>query len=322
MPEPDSSPLVSIIIVNHNGEKLLSDCLASLRDLEYKNYEIILVDNSSSDGSINLIENHFPLIHLIRLEKNYGYAIANNIAARIAKGDLLLFLNNDTNVTNGFLSSLVSAMRLENADICQPMLLYPDGRIDSAGDYVDILGRAYNSKSHTSTIKNILSARGACMLIKRSVFSALNGFDEKFFVGFEDVDLGWRAWIIGYKTILVPNSIVYHLGGQTTNKFTDIMEFHSVKNNLMLRFTNFDTYFCVKSIFLFILINSIKKFFGISLIKEIESSQTLPSFRTIMQSVGWIVRNFSYLWKKRREIQLRKVRSTDDLIRLDLITKV
>ena len=92
--------------------------------------------------------------------------------------------------------------------ICQSLLLKPDESVDSSGDFIDPLGVVYNSTKKTDEIREISSARGASMLIRKNIFDILEGFDEKFYVSFEDVDLGWRTWMIGYKVILTPKSVV------------------------------------------------------------------------------------------------------------------
>ena len=97
-----NNPLVSIIIVNYNGKKFLEKCLNSLMKIDYKPYEIILVDNSSSDGSVEFVETNYPKISIVKLEKNYGYAKANNIGVQKATGEFIQFLNNDTEVKPDF----------------------------------------------------------------------------------------------------------------------------------------------------------------------------------------------------------------------------
>ena len=126
-------------------------------------------------------------------------------------------------------------------------MLKPNGEIDSSGDFLDTLGRAYSSKIRPKSIKEILSARGASLLVKREIFENLGGFDKEYFASFEDVDLGWRCWIAGYKVIVVPSSIVYHSGGQTIKELSSVMSFHGVKNTLLLRLVNFEFSYAIKS---------------------------------------------------------------------------
>lgn len=319
----DLIPLVSIIIVNYNGKKYLEKCLGSLAGCNYKKTEIILVDNGSTDDSMNYVNRYYPGVGVINLDKNYGYAEANNIGAKKAQGEYLLFLNNDTIVTSDFVTELITvATRDENIAICQSLLLKPDGQVDSSGDFVDTLGRAYSSKNKPADIRNILSARGASMIIQKNVFWELGGFDKNYFVSFEDVDLGWRAWIKGYKVVLVPKSVVYHMAGQTVQKLDSLIHFHGVKNTLLLRLVNFELFYAAKSIVLLFFVSLARKFFGISLIKDPEVGPPLPSFKTIFQGVIWILGNLKYILAKRKEVNSKRVCSTKDLIRMGVITKI
>jgi len=316
----DESPLVSIIIVNYNGKQNLEKCLQSLEKIDYQNNEIILVDNNSTDQSIEFVKKNHPNVIIIKLEKNYGFAKPNNFGAKRAHGKFLLFLNNDTVVSENFLTELVKAISSDpKLAICQSLLMTFDNKVDSAGDFIDNLGRPYRSSAKPKEQMNIFSARGASMLIKKDFFWDLEGFDEDFFVSFEDVDIGWRAWIWGYKVKLVPTSIVYHMGGQTTKRNNTEVQFHGVKNNLVLRLTNFEFSYSIKSIFMFFIINFFKKVFGYSLVKELEQSFELPSFKTIFKSIAWIFRNLNYIAKKRKLVNSRRIRSTRDLISLGLI---
>ncbi len=231
-----SLPKVSIIIVNHNGKTLLEKCLESLFKVNYENFEVILVDNNSTDDTVEFVTKNHPSIILLKLNSNKGFAEPNNIGSKIATGKYLLFLNNDTIVTPSFISEMVSVIENDNKiAICQSLLLKPDESVDSSGDFIDHLGVVYNSTKKTDNIREISSARGASMLIHKKIFDILEGFDEKFYVSFEDVDLGWRAWMIGYKVILTPKSIVYHVGGQTIKSKKPEIAFHGFKNQLSMK---------------------------------------------------------------------------------------
>ena len=175
-----SLPKVSVIIVNYNGKLLLEKCLESLSKIDYESIEIIVVDNNSTDDSVEFLSKNYNSITLLKLDSNKGFAEPNNIAARMAKGDFLLFLNNDTIVTPTFLSELVHVMKDEKIGICQSLLLKPDGKIDSSGDFIDELGIVYNSKKHIDSVREIFSARGASMLIKKNIFEELDVWQTSF----------------------------------------------------------------------------------------------------------------------------------------------
>jgi len=316
-----SEQLVSIIIVNYNGIQFLPKCIDSIISNCYKNYEIILVDNNSTDNSIEYVKEKFPHVKIIKLDKNYGYAEPSNIGAKEAKGDFLYFLNNDTILHVDSMQELVRAIKDPDIAIGQSLLLKPDETVDSAGDFITTMGIAYRSHNKPSSLKPILSARGASMIIKRKVFWDLGGFDKKFFASFEDVDLGWRAWIYGYKVVLVPNSIVYHLGGKTVKMFDDEIKYHGVKNTLIICLANFELTQSIKSLFFLAGMLFTKK----SIVSKSNSTSEiiikLPSIEIVLKSLGWVLRNLKYISRKRKLTNSRRVRSTGELIKMGLITK-
>jgi len=317
--------LVSIIIVNFNGKTYLEKCLESLTKIDYKNVEIIFVDNNSIDDSVEFVKNNYPKMMIIKLDKNYGFAEANNIGVKNSKGELLLFLNNDTIVTPNFVTSLVSNIKKdEKIGVCQSLLLKNNGEVDSSGDFIDKIGVAFNSTDKVDKIKEIFSARGASMLIRKSVFEKLHGFDDKFFTSFEDVDLGWRTWLIGFRVVVIPDSIVWHLGGQTTKTMKKEMAFHGLKNQLSMKITNFEFTRSLSSLFLFFVLYGIRVFrikldYKTKGKTQITSTQyekkiaEYPRFRIALKSVFWILKNFKYLQQKRKMVNSTRVLSTKDL---------
>lgn len=319
----DKNPLVSVIIVNFNGKNLLEKCLKSLMQVTYKKFEVILVDNNSTDESIEFVKNNYPSIIIIKLDKNYGFAEPSNIGAKNAKGEYLLFLNNDTKPTPDFISEMVDVLEKDQQiAICQSLLLQPNGEVDSSGDFIDHLGRAYRTKTIPKKVKPIFSARGASMLVRRNVFLELGGFDKKFFTSFEDVDLGWRTWISGYSVVITPTSIVYHKGGQTVQEMSSEIKFHGVKNTLILSLANFETLFAIKSIFRLLLVSLMKKSLGLSDEKEFKQNKALPSFRTVVRGILWTLKNWKYILEKRKQVNSTRVRSTEELIKMNLIKNI
>ena len=327
-----SSPKISVIIVNYNGKKLLEKCLESLFKIDYNNFEVILVDNNSTDGSMEFVTKNYPKIIVIKLDSNKGFAEPNNIGTKIAKGEYILFLNNDTVTTTNFISEMVNVLEKdEKIAICQSLLLKPDGNIDSSGDFIDKMGIVYNSKTKTDEIKEISSARGACMLIRKKIFDKLGGFDEKFFFSFEDVDLGWRSWILGYKVVIVPNSIVYHDAGKTSSKLKSEVAFHGLKNQLSMKITNFEPRFALRSLLLFFFVygsREIKIWFDY----KIKGSTTMtstnyedkiaenPNIKIVIRSISWIFKNIRYLQRKHHRVNESRIMSTNSLEKIRIIT--
>ena len=325
-------PKVSVIIVNYNGKKFLEKCLESLCKVNYENFEIIVVDNNSTDGSVELVTKNYPSIILLKLNSNKGFAEPNNIGAKIANGKYLLFLNNDTIVTPNFISEMVQVIENDKKiAICQSLLLKPDESVDSSGDFIDHLGIVYNSTKKTDEIREISSARGASMLIRKDVFDILEGFDEKFYVSFEDVDLGWRTWMIGYKVILTPKSVVYHVGGQTIKSKKPEIAFHGFKNQLAMKITNFEPPIAIRNTLLFFIRYGFRelkiwcdyKIKGTTALTATDYENKIaekPSFKIITKSILWVLSNPKYLLKKQRQIRFSRKVSTKALMKMNIIT--
>ena len=325
-------PKVSVIIVNYNGKKFLEKCLESLCKVNYENFEIIVVDNNSTDGSIELVTKNYPSIILLKLNSNKGFAEPNNIGAKIANGKYLLFLNNDTIVTPNFISEMVQVIENDKKiAICQSLLLKPDESVDSSGDFIDHLGVVYNSTKKTDEIREISSARGASMLIRKNIFDILEGFDEKFYVSFEDVDLGWRTWMIGYKVILTPKSVVYHVGGQTIKSKKPEIAFHGFKNQLAMKITNFEPPIAIRNTLLFFIRYGFRelkiwcdyKIKGTTALTATDYENKIaekPSFKIITKSILWVLSNPKYLLKKQRQIRFSRKVSTKALMKMNIIT--
>jgi len=329
-----SAPKVSIIIVNYNGKELLQKCLDSLLKVNYDNFEIILVDNNSTDGTVEFVTKNYPSLIIIKLDSNKGFAEPNNIAAKISNGKYLLFLNNDTVVTPNFISEMVKVMETDKKiAVCQSLLLKPDGSVDSSGDFIDHLGVVYNSKTKIDEIREVSSARGASMLVRSDIFEKLDGFDQKFFITFEDVDLCWRSWILGYRVLIIPTSIVYHEGGITIKKIKSEIAFHGFKNQLAMKITNFEPILAMRNMMLFFGIYGIRELkiwldYTISGSTKLSSTEyedniaPKPSFKVIAKSIFWILSNYGYLLKKQRTINKNRVYSTTILKKMNVIHNV
>lgn len=217
-------PSVSIIVLNHNGREHLGACLESLLDLSYpsERLEVILVDNGSVDDSVGYVSRHFPTVELIQLPNNVGFARGNNIGAEAAKGEYVAFLNNDMRVDAEWLIELVRVIQAEDADSVGSRILTWDGsEPDFVGGVANFYGMGFqpDDEDPKDTVTEVLFVCGGAMLIKRDVFLETGGFDEDYFAYFEDVDLGWRLWVLGHRVLLVPQATAYHRGHATGKTF-------------------------------------------------------------------------------------------------------
>lgn len=209
-------PLVSIILVTYNPQKYIRNCIDSVLDINYESYEIIVVDNNSTDNTRQILEKYKTKIQTIYNDQNLGYAEANNLGAGKAKGKYLFILNPDTLVNKNFLKPLVNEMEDDNTvAACQPLvyLLNDKEKINLTGKETHFLGfdwiRDYLKKI-PSRGGEIASFSGSGVLIRHSIFDKLRGFDPLYFMYYEDSDLSWRMRLFGYKIIFVPVSTIYH----------------------------------------------------------------------------------------------------------------
>lgn len=214
--KPKRTPLISVVIVTYNAAKYIDACLTSVLATSWKSIEILVVDNASTDSSLEKLKKFKQNITLFALTENIGYTGGNNYAATRAKGKFIFFLNPDTKVTPDLFGPLVSAIDTNpGAVACQPAvyLLNSPKRLNLTGKVTQYLGfdwlRDYNSDV-LPPAGEIVSLSGSGFLIDREVFLQVGAFDENFFLYFEDSDLSWRLRLLGHKLWFEPKSNMYH----------------------------------------------------------------------------------------------------------------
>jgi GT2 family glycosyltransferase len=214
-------PFCSIVIPNFNGEEILGECLSSIRMNDYPKdrYEVIVVDNASTDGSVDLMEKKFGWVRVLRLDKNYGNDESVNRGIAMAKGEYFVNLDNDTEVDRRWLSELVKVARKEmSIGVCGSKVFNQNIQTFVGQGTMNLFGmpevRVRDSRQH-----DCFFVSGCSMLVKREVYERLGFFfDPDFFAYFEDVDLCWRARLAGYRVVFVPTSLVQHKKGVTAAK--------------------------------------------------------------------------------------------------------
>lgn len=213
-------PLISILIVTYNSSEYIEDCLQALARTTYKTIEILVVDNASTDNTVELLKKQQKKItlpmELFTERENLGYAAGNNLAADHANGKYLFIINPDTTVTPNFLEPLIDKAEADSTiSVCQPMVYLtkqPD-IINLSGKITHFLGFDWIRDFEKKKVRksgNIASFSGSGVLIKKDVFQQLGGFDPHYFMYYEDTDLSWRMRLMGYKLWYEPNSILYH----------------------------------------------------------------------------------------------------------------
>lgn len=320
MNEDKGHPLVSIIIVNYNGKELLRRCLASVLTTNYPNFEIILVDNASTDGSVKLIERSFgssPHLRIVKNHENLGHAEGCNIGARVSRGKYFVFLDSDTEIknqyglTNFFHSTKNWLMNLveiieddESIGLAQAKIVLAKNNrlLDNTGIAVDALGTWHTTygleEEKFKEVFEILAALSGGCIVRSKVFHEVGGFDPDYFIYDDDTDLSLRARLLGYKIVFVPSAVIVH-HGEPTRPLTPEKLYHSAKNrictmlknyelrNLWWRFLALNLVICMVSI-------------GFFVVNRPNRAQA------VMRGLFYPLKNFKRIWKKRLGTQLKR----------------
>ena len=247
-------PKTAVVILNWNGADFLRQFLHKL--LEFtpdEEAEIIIADNASTDDSVIWLNLHHPSIRIIQLDKNYGFAGGYNEAISQCEHEHILLLNSDVEVTKNWLQPLLKAIKDKETAAVMPKILSFNNREEfeyagASGGFIDKYGYPFcrgrlfdhletDKGQHNNSIE-VFWTTGACMLIKREIFTKAGGFDADFFAHMEEIDLCWRLQRMGMKLKVVPESHVFHVGGGTLSKESTYKLFLNYRNNLFLLYKN------------------------------------------------------------------------------------
>lgn len=237
----NNKPKISVIIPCFNAEKYIYNCLTSVLASDCNNYEIVVVNNGSTDASTKIISSFSKKnkVRAINLYPNIGPTKARNTGAKIATGKYLLFLDADTLIKPDCLPKIVSEFEVNaNLGAVQCQLLKGEGeKLDGIGHFLSFTGFPYevgvdeNPKNYQDR-KNIFGAKTAAVAVKREVFKKIGCFDEDYFMHGEDTDLSWRIWLAGFQIIYLPTASAYHFGKSSLNaKSLSQLYYQGPKNN-------------------------------------------------------------------------------------------
>lgn len=215
---------VTVVIPNYNGIKYIRDCMDSLRKQEGIPFDLLIVDNGSKDGSLEVLQEEYTEARVIALEENTGFCHAVNLGIQNSNTPYVILLNNDTEVKAGFVESLVKAIEESERifSVSSMMLSMKDESIiDDAGDGYSMLGWAYargkgKTVSRYEKRAEIFAACGGAAIYRKAIFEEIGYFDENHFAYLEDIDIGYRARIYGYRNVYEPAAKVIHAGSATS----------------------------------------------------------------------------------------------------------
>jgi GT2 family glycosyltransferase len=232
-------PTFSIVIVNYNGRRWLAGCLDALAAQQgAPPFETLLVDNGSDDGSVDAVRAEYPWVRLVPLDRNHGFAGGNNAGAAAASGEWLVFLNNDTVAAPDWLARLSQAAAAQPSfSLITSRLVYLDdpSRVDSAGDGYFRSGGAFK-RGHGAAAaaftesREVFGACGGAFMIARAAFGDLGGFDESFFMVYEDVDLSYRARLRGFRVWYAADAVVRHAGSASSGVLSPFTIYQGQRN--------------------------------------------------------------------------------------------
>jgi GT2 family glycosyltransferase len=315
-------PLCSVIVLNYNGRQHLQDCLSSLKNQTCKNFETILVDNASQDDSVYFVRKNFPNVKIVRNRQNSGTAGGFNFGSRYSNAEYLLFLANDTEVEPNLFEEMMKEITKDpSIAICSAKMLrfFERDKIDYAGIKLDIYGFPYiiGHKEKDDGQYNLVRdtiATGTCLLIKRKVFEKIGGFDDEYFTFSDEVDLCWRAKLVGYRSIINPHAKLYHKAGATLKKTRrSRLRYMSERNIFRMLVKNYSALTLIKVLpqYIVLLLGEVLFYLGIK-----RGDMALA----IVKAVLWNVQHLKGTLFLRRKIQKMRVVG-DNIIQKEMIKK-
>ncbi|HEX2028327.1 MAG TPA: glycosyltransferase [Nitriliruptorales bacterium] len=240
--DPKHWPTVTVVAVNYNGRDYLEGCLGSILQQDYPRdrIEVLLIDNASSDGSVEFVRQRFPPVQVITNDRNRGFAPAVNQGARAGRGSILALINNDAVAHPAWLRELVKPLIMHD-QVAATGGLVLDARgesVDFAGGVLAFYGHGFADHWEEPVPDDLqlgptIFVTGASMAAHRELFLQVGGFDEDYFAYFEDVDLGWRLWVMGHEVWFVPTSVLYHRHHGTAARFGDARRRYLLERNAL-----------------------------------------------------------------------------------------
>ena len=260
----NKDPLVSIVILNYNGKHFLKKCLESIFCQNLANFEILLVDNASTDESIEYVKKlfgHESRLKIVSNKTNTGPIEGNNIGIRLvsATTQFVVLLNNDTELTVNWLSCMLNAFEHDQkiGAACSKQLFMEDRkRLQGYGSFIDPYGFNFqlgeneiDKNQYDGKILEIFAGGTTALFLRRKVLNNIGLLDSRYVHGFDDIDLCWRIWLNGFKVVCVSNCTIYHKVAGTTKKVgLSKVLFHREKNRIMTAIKNYSYFYQIKTI--------------------------------------------------------------------------
>ena len=316
------NPLISIIVLNYNGCGILEPCLRSIFNSDYPDFEIILVDNASTDDSLERAKQQFgrdSRFKVIQNSENLFFAEGNNIGIRRAQGEYIFLLSNDVEIEPKCLSEIATAFKGSQIGAAQPkVFLFNSSKFDNTGGLLDRYGysqgrgRSEMDLGQYDKLLDIFYAGGAAMILSKRALDEVGLFDSKFYVYCEDVDLSWRIRLKGYKIVLLPKAKVYHRVSAVTSKNIDKfnleLKWHIRKNRIATLIKNYSPGNLLRYLPI------ILSFYFLIWLKELIINRKPKLSITSVRAIFWNIKELFYLVEERKRVQSQIRQITDEEI--------
>lgn len=304
-----SEATVAVVILNYNGKSYLETFLPGVLASTYEHLEVVVADNGSTDQSLSFLKENYPNIRIIDLGQNFGFAEGYNRALAEVEADYFVLLNSDVEVSSNWIDPIVSLMeRDKEIAACQPKIKAFNERgsfeyAGASGGWMDFLGypfcrgRIFNTVEKDTgqydTVQEIFWASGAAMFIRGRLFKQIGGFDGDYFAHAEEIDLCWRLKRAGYKVMVQPESVVYHVGGGTLDYTTPFKTYLNFRNTLFTILKNEPVSKLLWLVPLRLVLDGLAA--GLFL-----AQRKFPHIRSILKAHGSFYRSFRKMWNKRK----------------------
>ncbi len=300
-------PPVSVVIVNYNGAGLLCECLKSIFRQSYRPIEVIVVDNGSSDESVEIAEREFPEALIIRSDRNLGFAEGNNVGVRAANGEFVVLLNNDATVGDSWLPELIRTLDRKNVAVVTSKVItegVPTEFFEMNGS-VNFLG--YNIMRQFNDLTRIFYAGGTSMMFRKSIVG--EPFPSEYFLYHEDVYLSWRMRLQGYEVLMAPNSLVQHRGNATVKRQASaLITLYQERNRLLNLLLFYQAATLVKLIPFFVF-----DVLARTVNAALSSSRSLPG---TLNAYWWLLMNVPWIRRQRTKEQAARTVADKDILNL------
>lgn len=307
--------LVSFIIVNWNGCSFISSCIDSILNQTYKNFEIIIVDNGSIDGSVNFFKKQYPEVKIVKLKKNYGFATGNNIGFKESSGKYIALVNNDAVLDKFWLENMVNTIETsKKTGFCSSKIIINNtDEIDSIGDrfttaFTGTKVGEYQSPENFFKPMQMHGVCAAAALYKREMIKDIGFFHDIFFLNHEDTDLNMRAWLSGWKCYFTPDAVAYHDVNRSIGTLSDTSVYHFSRNNIWVWLINVPSFFLIRNIPQRILYEIFAGFYFCFIHKK---------WKPYIKGKADVFKYFGKILKKRKKVQ-KKIRLSKEQICCDL----